>query len=451
MGATNISAVSFTELDTMDIGKRNIWISLVELEQELLASITPQDMTILHKLTDVATDLVWLTGANMLGSPNPGLTLVNGLSRSLMLEQPALRFTVVDVESFDIVASQTEGICHDVAKVLHGDGVRDDTEFIRSSGLLNISRFGPDVTINSLFQRRLGIQEPTRLSALGAASLSRLSVGPAGGPDSLYFQQLCKPSSRLPPGFVDVRVKAVSLNAEDVYTIDGRQETQSGTLATDFTGIITAADPSSSSGLKVGDRVVVSAPNSFSTTERVPVWSAQKILPDEDFARMATLPLPYCAALYALRDRANLRTGETVLIQSGAGAFGIAAISIAQRIGATVYTSAGSPKRRGYLSEKVGIPSTHVFDSHDSGFINKIKELTNGQGVDVVLNCLGGDLASASWECVADFGRFVEVSKRSNSRRLDVDTFSQNVTFTAVDFTALFFSDKPYHRRKYTM
>ena len=86
-------------------------------------------------------------------------------------------------------------------------------------------------------------------------------------------------------------------------------------------------------GLGVGDRVVVLGPNSFRTTERVPAWACQSLLPGEDYVTMPTLPVIYSIALYAVDDRARLRADETILIHSWAAAFGMAAIAIALMIG----------------------------------------------------------------------------------------------------------------------
>lgn len=201
-------------------------------------------------------------------------------------------------------------------------------------------------------------------------------------------------------------------------------------------------------GLEEGDRVLVIAPNNFSTTERVPAWAALKLLPTEKYTVMASLPTIYCTALYALNDRANLRAGESVLIHAGAGAFGIAAITIAQRIGAIIYSTVGSSMKKRYLVENLNVSASNIFSSRDDSFIDGIMAATDGQGVDVVVNSLTGDLLHGSWRCVANFGRFVEVGKKdlTDAGRLDMDVFLKNATFTAFDLTELLYSDRRFHR-----
>lgn len=282
---------------------------------------------------------------------------------------------------------------------------------------------------------------------LSQATPAKLCIDKIGIMDSLYFQQSCDPHTTPPKGFIDVEVKAVSLNAKDVYAMNGRVETRTGTSAIEFGGLVTAVGPDECN-FKVGDRVIVFKPNHFSTIERVPSWTCCKLLACEDLAVMTTLPTVYCAALYAIRDCARVRSGESVLIHSGAGAFGIAAISLAQRAGAVIYTTVGSEKKREFLVNNLGLSADHIFSSRDESFEARLNAATGGRGVDVVINSLVGDLMHASWRCLAHFGRFVEVGKREliDDGRLEMDIFSRNTTFTAFDLSEMFFLEGEHYQ-----
>lgn len=419
------------------------------MEREYLATMTQQDMDLLVSITNVAKDILWLNGANMLNEPNPDLTLSGGLARSLMLEQPSLRFSILDIGPANQAGAKIRDIGQDVVKSLASHYYKDDREFISMNGLLYISRFGPDTRNNSTFQRRAGtLEESIRKLPLSSASPARLAIGKVGVTDSLHFQELCEPSTELPEGFIDVEVKAFGINAKDVYGMSGRVETLNATTSLEFSGIIKSIGPGDVQGLAIGDRVVVMAPNHLSTSARVPAWSAQKLLPDEDFGMMATLPVAYATALFAFYDRARLRADESVLIHSGAGALGMAAITIAQRIGATVYTTVGSQAKRDFVERELGVPSSHIFNSRDESFAADVKAATKGRGVDVVLNSLTGDLMHTSWACIAKFGRFIEVGKRElvDAGKLDMHKFLGNTTFTAFDLSELYYADDQYYR-----
>ncbi|KAI1873001.1 uncharacterized protein JN550_003875 [Neoarthrinium moseri] len=442
-----IDIVDFDQLDSRTLSEKSICVSMIEVEHELLPTMSATDMNLLRRMTDNVVNLLWLTGASMLDSPKPDLTLSYGLSRALMLEQPSLHFSVMDIGRIGTSLSDTRTTCNNIIRSLlrYTDG--NDKEFTQKDGLLYVSRFVPDMKLNELFCRRLENIERVKHEPLHQTAPARLDISQVGHIDSLHYQELREPLTRLPAGFIDVEVKAFSLNAKDVYALNGRVETKTATIGCEFSGIVQSVGLEVT-GLEPGDRVVVMAPNHLSTLERVPAWAAHKILPGEDFATMASLPIVYSSAMYALYDRAHLRAGESVLIHSGAGALGLALINIAQRVGAVVYTTVGSLAKRDYLEREFGIPSTHIFSSRDSSFLEGIRKITEGRGVHVVVNSLVGDLMHASWECIAQFGRFVEVGKREliDAGQLNMHAFLKNATFTAFDLSELFYqNDSFYH------
>jgi NADPH:quinone reductase-like Zn-dependent oxidoreductase len=104
-----------------------------------------------------------------------------------------------------------------------------------------------------------------------------------------------------------------------------------------------------------------------------------------------------------------MKAGERVLIHAAAGGVGMAAVRLAQRAGAEVFATAGSPSKRELL-RTMGV--AQVFDSRSTIFADEILQATGGRGVDVVLNSLAGELIDASFRVLADGGRFVEMGKR---------------------------------------
>ncbi|KAI0975980.1 polyketide synthase-like protein [Xylaria arbuscula] len=443
-----VDHVEFSKVGCLDIDKKATYIILLELEEEFLASVSQRDMDLLHHITDEATDILWLTGSNTLDSPKPNLVLSSGLSRALSLEQPSIRFVIMDVGCVSNSPAFIHSTCGNVSKALQSHHKLDDREFAQHNGMLYISRLEPDFHLNAKFRSRLKIgSESHQLSRLYQAGKANLSPQTPGSLSNLYFQQECAPHADLPAEYIDVSVKAVSVNAKDVYAMAGYTETRSGTNALEFAGVVTAVG-NNVKHMKKGDRVLVAAPVRFSTAHRVPAWAALQLNPDEDFSVMASLPIIYCTALYALVDRAHLAAGESVLIHSGAGALGIAAITIARQTGATVYTTASSPAKKSFLMESLGIPSANIFNSRDNSFVDGVMNSTDGKGVDVVLNSLTGDLMHASWRCIANFGRFVEVGKKElvDAGKLELDVFQRNATFTAFDLMELFYSERQVHR-----
>ena len=443
-GVAKVSTTTIGDIEKVELHDQVVCISLLEMEHEFLATLNSEDMDRFRKITDNVTNLLWLTGGNMLAAPNPDLSLSNGLSRALMLEQPALRYIVLDIGADFTKPDHDAAICNNIAAALTFRNAMDDNEFIQKDGVLSISRFAPAVELNALFRQRMATESMT-LTRFGEVGPAKLSVGQVGMTDTIHFQQVAQLETTPPAGFVDVDLRAVGLNAKDVYALNGRAETRDSTTALDFSGVISAVGPDVKH-LKVGDRVAGFVPNHFGTTERITVRAVHKMLPEEEFTVLPTLLTVYCTALVALRDRAHLRAGESILIHSGAGAFGLAAICLAKLMGANVYATVGSQSKRDYLVKEMGVSPENIFNSRDTSFRDSIMEATGGRGVNVIVNSLVGDLMHASWSSIAPFGRFVEIGKREliDAGKLDMRVFLKNATFSAFDLSEFFYAED-YH------
>jgi polyketide synthase 12/epothilone polyketide synthase D len=115
---------------------------------------------------------------------------------------------------------------------------------------------------------------------------------------------------------------------------------------------------------------------------------------------------------------------------------GLAAVQIAQRLGAEIFATAGSEPKREYL-RSLGV--RHVLDSRSLGFAEQLLALTNGEGVDVVLNSLGGEFIPKSLEVLRDYGRFLEIGKRDyfRNQQLGLRPFLKKLTFSLVDLRGM--------------
>ncbi|KAK2603636.1 hypothetical protein QQS21_004217 [Conoideocrella luteorostrata] len=446
IGVSRLSTTTIGNVKSVDLHGRVTCVSMLEMEREFLASISSEDMDRFRYITDNVASILWLTAANMISAPNPDLTLSNGLSRALMLEQPALRYTVLDIGADFANEAYAESICTNISVTLTSRFAPDDKEFIQKDGVLYISRFAPDDDLNALFRQRM-CSDAMDVVPLREVGPAKLSIGQVGMTDTIHFQQTSELKTAPASGFVDVDLRAVGLNAKDIYALNGRAETRSATTALDFSGVISAVGPDVKH-LKVGDRVVGFVPNQFGTTERVTVKAVHKMLPNEDFTVLPTLLTVYCTALVALRDRAHLRAGESILIHSGSGAFGLAAIAVAKQMGAVVYATVGSQLKRDYLIKEMGIPSENIFHSRNTSFKKEIMATTGNRGVNVIINSLVGDLMHASWSCIAPFGRFVEIGKRElvDAGKLDMHNFLKNATFTAFDLSEFFYAEDSHYQ-----
>ena len=131
-----------------------------------------------------------------------------------------------------------------------------------------------------------------------------------------------------------------------------------------------------------------------------------------------------------------MEPGERVLIHAASGGVGIAAIRVAQRLGAEILATAGSEEKRAYV-RSLGV--RHVFDSRSLRFVEAVREATGDEGVDVVLNSLAGAFIPAGLSLLRPFGRFVEIGRRDihENAALHLKPFANDLSFHAVDLTTL--------------
>jgi NADPH:quinone reductase-like Zn-dependent oxidoreductase len=108
-------------------------------------------------------------------------------------------------------------------------------------------------------------------------------------------------------------------------------------------------------------------------------------------------------------------------------------------VGADIYATVGSEGKIDHLVETFGLPKNKIFHSRDTSFVEGIMRETNGQGVDVALNSLSGELLHATWRCVAEFGTLVEIGKRDflGAGKLDMDVFLGSRTYSCFYLDAL--------------
>jgi NADPH:quinone reductase-like Zn-dependent oxidoreductase/acyl carrier protein len=188
--------------------------------------------------------------------------------------------------------------------------------------------------------------------------------------------------------------------------------------------------------LQPGDRVIVMGAKCFSGFLTVPLTACGLLDDKLSFTEGATVPLVFLTAHYALNNHARLAKGERVLIHAAAGGVGLAAVQCARRVGAEIIATAGSPAKRDYL-HSLGIE--HVFDSRSLSFADDVMRVTNGRGVDVVLNSLAGDFILRGLDVLAREGRFLEIGARDiyQNSQIGLRPFARNLTFTAIEMTPI--------------
>ena len=146
----------------------------------------------------------------------------------------------------------------------------------------------------------------------------------------------------------------------------------------------------------------------------------------------ATIATTFFTVYYALNHLADLKRRERILIHGAAGGVGMAAIQYARYCGAEIFATAGTDQKRDFL-RLLGVD--HVLDSRDLAFAEQVMQLTEGAGVNVVLNSLSGEAMVKSLSVLKPFGRFLELGKRDfyENSKIGMRPFRNNISYFAID------------------
>lgn len=245
------------------------------------------------------------------------------------------------------------------------------------------------------------------------------------------------------PDEIEIQIKAGGINFRDVMKALGIYPGNPVDLkwfGDDFSGTVVSVG-SNVKDLKPGDNVVGMAPycfRSYVTVHRNMVFRKPDTM---SHVEAATLPTVFLTTHYAINELARMRKGESILIHAGTGGVGQAAIQIAQHLGITVFSTAGTPEKRQLLRD-MGVD--YVLDSRTLEFADEIMRITDGEGVDAVLNSLAGDFIPKNFSVLKTFGRYMEIGKVDvyGNSKIGLEPLRNNISFFVIDL-AQHLQDKP--------
>ena len=350
-----------------------------------------------------------------------------GLGRTLMNEPSRLAVRLIDLERAAPVAAPGEAINNGIASALVNEIIGADAEqeiILTARG----ERFVPRLRV---MPRHIVENEKPALS-----STLRLGFQFAGQLRNLRWQAF--PRTRPAADEIEIEVAATGLNFRDVMYALGllsEEAVENGfagpTLGLECAGVVIGVG-AGVEGFGLGDRVVAFGPSSFSNHVLTKASGVSRIPPGISFEAAATIPSTFFTGYYALHHLARLREGEKILIHGAAGGVGIAAIQLAKYFGAEIFATAGSDEKRDFL-RLLGVD--HIFDSRSLAFADEILAVTQGKGVDVVLNSLAGEAINRNFRVLKPFGRFLELGKRDfyENTKIGLRPFRNNISYFGID------------------
>ena len=253
--------------------------------------------------------------------------------------------------------------------------------------------------------------------------------------DSLYTHTI--PRHSVKADLIEVETHTVSLNFKDLMKLMGMLDAKaleeaytSEGLGMELSGTVTRTGPDVTD-FKSGDEVCLVVPGAF---RKYAYSTSHFMFPKLPGCTMAETPIfvPFMTVIYALKHIAQLSDKDSIFIPSATGAVGLAAIQYARSVGARIIAGAGTREKRKYLQD-MGLEL--ITNSRSVQFSRDILKYTNGNGVDVILNSMPGNLMLKAWEVLAPYGRFMEIGKQdiTENSGLPMSKFNYNATFSAVD------------------
>jgi len=231
----------------------------------------------------------------------------------------------------------------------------------------------------------------------------------AGGPDVLQIED--RPQPLITSSEVLVKVSAAGVNRPDIYQRKGNysppKEASQDIPGLEIAGII-AAIGDKVTRWKVGDKIcALVTGGGYAEYCNVPEGQCLPVPGNLNFAEAASLPETFFTVWSNVFDRGKLQPGESLLVHGGSSGIGVTAIQMAAALGSTVYVTAGSDEKCKFCEE---LGASKAINYRTENFSNIILQLTNGKGVNVILDMIGGDYTGGNISSLADEGRLVLIN-----------------------------------------
>ncbi|HAS49427.1 NADPH:quinone oxidoreductase family protein [Gammaproteobacteria bacterium] len=228
-----------------------------------------------------------------------------------------------------------------------------------------------------------------------------------GPPENLVLEDIDDPVASENEAIV--KVYSASLNFPDGLQIQGKYQFQPPmpfTPGSEVGGIITSVG-AGLQGFSVGDRVMAT-PGIGGLAEQVAVKAdgLRKIPDSMDFKTAAGFAMIYTTSYYALKQRAQLKPDETLLVLGASGGVGLAAVELGKVMGARVIAAASSDEKLEFVNR---LHPDALLNYSDGEFKERVKDLTKGRGADVIYDPVGGDLFDQSCRCINWNGRLLVI------------------------------------------
>ncbi len=226
-------------------------------------------------------------------------------------------------------------------------------------------------------------------------------------PEGMHWNEIAVP---LPgPTQILIKVRAAALNFFDILQVQGKYQVKPPfpfTPGAEVSGIVEAVG-ADVTGFAPGDSALAMvSQGGFAEYALSDPHRTFRVPGGMDFPAAAAFPIVYQTSYFALVTRGQLESGEWLLVHAGASGVGMSAIQIGKALGAQVIATAGSEEKLAFAREQ---GADHAVSYSEPGWVDAVKTITNGRGVDVIYDPVGGDIFDLSSKCIAPEGRHLVI------------------------------------------
>ena len=411
-----------------------VCVVLCELACPVLRSPLPDDYEAMKRVFLESSGVLWVTEGALVEAINPDLSLVIGLARTIRLEKGDSIVATLDLDALNPLSSMERA--EKIFSVLmmtfgkeHTTATDIELEYAERNGTIMIPRMGEDVRLSSSVP---SATESTFQPYYEEGRSLKAEIRNPGLLDSIEFVVDDSISKELPHDYVEVQVKASGINFRDVMTALG--QISAYPLGCECSGVVSAVGRSVQS-FRPGDHVIATVNGCFYNIIRASAEDVELVPQNIPLEVAAALPIVYFTTYWAVFKVARMSKDDSVLIHAASGGLGQAIINLCQIVGARIFATVGTLEKKRLLMDRFNIPESDIFSGRDNTFAKGVMKMTGGRGVDVIMNSLSGEALRLTWNCIAPFGRFVELGKRdfTINSRLEMRNFEKNVSFTGLD------------------
>ncbi|KAH6680488.1 hypothetical protein B0J14DRAFT_683803, partial [Halenospora varia] len=375
-------------LNSTEIVPGKLCLALLEVDEPLIWKWTSNEFDAFRNVISKSKGCLWITRGGQMTVQTPFSAPATALFRTIRSEDPQKHLYTLDLDYKANLSSDGTGRVIMSILLASFDSVTplNEREYAERGGKIYIPRAILEENLSSRIELGDAQRQPKLQAFAQEDRPLHLEVGVVGNLESLHFNDDPTPLLPLGPDDIEIEVRAVGINALDVKTVLGH--TSIDTIGSDVSGIVTKIGLAVSR-FKNGDRVVAMVPGAFKNLVRAKERMVELIPDYMSFESGASLLSEYAAAYYAIVVVGRLQKGESVLIHTSVSRYTPAALKIAEYMGARLFVAVDTPEDEQRMCEQYSLGKDYVVNNHGGRDLTK---MNGGQGFDLVLNFLSGNL-----------------------------------------------------------